>query len=574
LDYLDSIRDFRKARRQASMERILARLTGRSADLLPYEVVRTKLRAKAGRRRGPQDIPLDAIVGSVGRYSDFTRRFLPRQDSDQERWARVSAAVSALEGLPPIEVYRIGDAYFVRDGNHRVSVARQLDASHIQAYVTEVATSVPFSPDVQPDDLIIKAEYAGFLERTKLDIIRPTADMSVTVPGRYGTLLEHIDVHRYFMGLNEKRDFSYGEAVASWYDEVYLPVVHMVRERAILREFPDRTETDIYLWASEHRAELEKSTGWEIDAQPAVEDLAIQKSGQAGRVVARVSGRIVDAITPDELEAGPSPGRWREERLAARREDLLFADILVPVGGNESGWSALDQALAVAGREGARLQGLHVVPSPAQAEGTDAHAIAEAFAERCRKAGIPGRLRIVTGKVARTIADRARWSDLVVANLAHPPGEQPLDRLGSGFRTLLLRTPRPVLAVRGVVSSMGHALLAYDGSRKAEEALFVASYLGGRWVSSLTVIVVEENRRVDADRLDRARSYLEGRGVTASYVEAAGPIADAILETAETRGCDLILMGGYGHGPVLEVMIGSTVDQVLRESGSPVLVCR
>jgi len=114
-------RDFHEARRRAGLEAIMARLTGKSIDLFAYEEVRQKLKAKGSIPRGLQDIPLDAIVGSVGRYGDFTRSFLPRRDSDEQRWARVKAQVTDMQGLPPIEVYQIGEVYFVRDGNHRVS---------------------------------------------------------------------------------------------------------------------------------------------------------------------------------------------------------------------------------------------------------------------------------------------------------------------------------------------------------------------------------------------------------------------------------------------------------------------
>ena len=82
--------------------------------------------------------------------------------------------MTGLSGVPPIEVYKVGDAYFVKDGNHRVSVARQLGMSHIEAYVTDVATSVPVGSDLRPDDLILKSEYADFLERTQLRRLRPT----------------------------------------------------------------------------------------------------------------------------------------------------------------------------------------------------------------------------------------------------------------------------------------------------------------------------------------------------------------------------------------------------------------
>jgi hypothetical protein len=273
LTFSTAIDDFHKARSLAALKEILARITGESTQLLSFDEVRQKLKVKGSYDKGLRDIPLDAIVGSVGRYNDFTRDFLPKQDVDETRWARVKVAATGLVGLDPIEVYQIGDVYFVKDGNHRVSVARQLGATHIQAYVTEIRTRVPLTPNVKPDDLILKAEYADFLEKTRLDEYRPQSDLNVTVPGQYPILLEHIDMHRYFMGLDYQRDVSYEEAVTHWYDHVYLPIVQIIRERGILRFFPDRTETDLYLWIAEHRAALEKELGWRINPEDAAIDL-------------------------------------------------------------------------------------------------------------------------------------------------------------------------------------------------------------------------------------------------------------------------------------------------------------
>lgn len=574
LSFSAAIQDFRRTRRQAAMEQVMARLTGRSADLLSYEEVRKKLKAKDRGKQELKDIPLDAIIGSVGRYGDFTRSFLPRQDSDEERWARVKTVVTGLGGLLPIEVYQVGDAYFVLDGNHRVSVARELGAPTIQAYVTEIRTKVPLSPDTQPDDLILKAEYADFLEHTYLDELRPEADLSVTAPGQYQVLEEHIEVHRYFMGLEQKQEIPYEKAVGHWYDEVYLPVVQAIRYRGILRDFPGRTETDLYLWVSEHRADLGQELGWEIEPEAAAADLAAQFSPRPQRVVARVSEKLLDAVTPDELQTGPPPGQWRREQLAARRDDRLFADILVPVSGEEVGWHALEQALVVARREGAQLHGLHVVPSEVQRDSEETQAVQAEFNRRCEAADIPGELVLAVGEVPREICERARWTDLVIVNLAYPPAPQPLVRLSSGFRTLIRRCARPVLAVPGALSRLDRALLAYDGSPKADEALFVATYLSGQWNIPLVVVTVIETGRVTLETLTRAQSYLETHGVQAAFVKESGPVAEAILKTAEEHESDLIIMGGYGLGPVLEVVVGSAVDHILRESRQPMLICR
>ncbi len=572
--FVVAMQDFRRARRRAALEAIMARLTGKSADLLCFKDVREKLKSEGTAAEVLKEIPLDAIVGSVGRCSDFTRSFLPQKDSDQARWARVRVAVTDLGRLPPIEVYQISKVYFVLDGNHRVSVARQLGATHIQAYVTEVRTKVPLSPETQPDDLILKAEYADFLQRTRLNELRPEADLSVTVPGQYRALEEHIEVHRYFMGLEQEREIPYEEAVSHWYDEVYLPVVQVVRERGLLRDFPGRTETDLYLWVSEHRAALEQALGWEIEPEAAAADLAAQFSPRPERVVARVGDKILDAVTPDGLKAGPPPGQWREEELEACQYDRLFADILVPVSGEEISWNALEQALEVARREEARLYGLHIVPSEAERESEEAQTVQAEFNQRCQAAGIPGELAIEVGGTARKINERARWTDLVIVNLAHPPASQPIAKLSSGFRTLIRSCARPVLAVPKASPNLDRVLLAYDGSPKADEALFVATYLSCRWGITLVVLTVIETGRTTSETLLRAQRYLETHGVEATFVKEGGSVAEAILKTAEEHESDLIIMGGYGLSPVLEVALGSAVDQVLRTSRQPMLICR
>lgn len=572
--YSAAVADFQHARRQADLESIIARLTGHSAELLSYEQVRRQLKAQTPVERGLQNIPLDAIVGSVGRYGDFSRTFLPLQDSSQERWARVQAAMTSQVGLPPIEVYQIGEAYFVLDGNHRVSVARQLGATHIEARVTEVPVKVSLLPETQPDDLIIKAEYASFLEKTQLDQLRPEADLRVTAPGQYELLLEHIQVHRYFMGLEQQREIPYQQAAAHWYDEVYLPVVEIVRQRGILRDFPDRTETDLYLWLAEHRTTLTEALGWEIRPEAAAADLVRRRSSRPGRVISRVGERFLRAVTPTALEAGPPPGTWRQESVAARPSERLFPDILVPLDGSEEAWTALEQAVLLAQREGARLHGLHVVPEESQLESEGAKQVRARFNQRCEQGGVPGKLVIQHGQVAQQICQASRWVDLVVVRLAHPPSPRPIARLGSGFRTLIRGCPRPVLAVPGQAFPPDRVLLAYDASPKAQEALYVAAYAAGCWNLGLVVVTVEQKGLVTSEVQGHAREYLESRGVEAQWVSEAGPVPEVVLRVARDTAVDLLMMGGYGYSPLVEVVLGSAVDQVLRGSTRPILVCR
>ncbi|MBN1889360.1 MAG: universal stress protein [Thermoflexales bacterium] len=587
VDMRTAMADFQDARARADLERLVARLTGKSASLLSYEEVRQKLKARESAVRELEDIPLNAVVGSVGRYTDFTRSFLPTRSHDASRWARVQLAVADMAGVPPIEVYQVGQVYFVLDGNHRVSVARQSGASHIQAYVTQVQSRVPLSPDVQPDELIIKAEYAGFLEYTHLDELRPGAQIIVSVPGQYTKLEDHIEVHRFFAEMEQERDIPYPEAVGLWYDEVYLPVARLIQERDILRDFPGRTETDLYLWIAEHRVAMERELGWKIRPESALTNLVAYLSPKPGRRAARWSWKVRELIVPDQLLTGPPPGQWRKEHLSARRDPRrprdeschsLFADILVAINGEESGWQALEQAIALAQREDAWLHGLHVLPAPGDKESQAAQALQAEFERRCRAAGVTGRLAVEAGEVVHHLFERSWMMDMVIASLNHPPSSQPLASLRSGFQSLVQRCPRPVLSVPKL-SPLDRPLLAYDGSPKAEEALFVAAYLAGQWGVPLVVVSVTENGHDVAKALERARDYLEThaplrKGVQAVFVEERGPAAAAIAKTAAEHEIDLLIMGGYSSSPLLQVVLGSTVNQVLRQSALPVLICR
>ncbi|MDQ4078309.1 MAG: universal stress protein, partial [Chloroflexota bacterium] len=565
--------DFRRARRRAALEAVLARLQGRSADLFSYEDVRRRLKPTGGKvEKGYQEIPLDAIVGSVGRYSDFTRSFLPRQESDQYRWANVKAVMNA-KGFDPIEVYEIDDAYFVRDGNHRVSIARQMGLDTIPAYVTEIRTKVPFSREMEPEDLIWQEEYANFLERTQLDTLRPEANLEMSLPGHYRELEEQIEAHRRVLEQREKRSVSFPEAAVEWYDHVYLPVARVIRERGILRDFPGRSETDLYLWISEHRDELERAIGWGVPTEDVAADLVAQASPQPERLVARLSDKVKDALTPTELESGPAPGEWRRERVEARERAHLFSDVVVGLSGEEVGWNALEQALVVAKREQGRLLGVHVVPSEEEAFSAATEAMQARFRRRVEEAGVPGHLVVTAGRVVSTLCERARWADLLVLNLAYPPPPQPLARLKSGFSSLIRRCSRPLLVVPSRTTGLNSALLAYDGSAKAEEALYIATYLAGSWDIPLVVLTVDDGQ-ASADTLDHARTYITERGVQATFVQKQGAVAESILQSAEEFESELILMGGYGLGSVREVVLGSSVNQVLRQSQRPMLISR
>ena len=253
---------YKQSLTKAQLADLLSRMTGADDDLVSYDRVAKHLHARQQIEKGVQMVPINRIVGSVGRYRDFTRSFLPRAGANAERWTRLDAAMNALEGFPPIELFKIGEVYFVRDGNHRISVARANDVSHIEAYVTEVKTDIPLTvSDFERDQWLIKAEAAEFEATTQLNQLRPENQVRFTEPGRYTLLLQHIEVHKYLRDTERAEngnlnELPWEEAVLSWYDTVYLPVADAIDRYQLLNHFPGRTEADLYLWIALHRERL------------------------------------------------------------------------------------------------------------------------------------------------------------------------------------------------------------------------------------------------------------------------------------------------------------------------------
>ena len=483
-------------------------------------------------------------------------------------------AADQFGGLPPIEVYQIGDAFFVHDGHHRVSVARESGAKEVQAYVTEVRSIVPLSSEAKPDELILKAEYVDFLTATGLDHTRPEVDLTVTIAGQYEKLLEHIEVHRYYLGIEQQREIPYYEAVVHWYDFVYLPVVETIRELAVLHYFPGRTEADLYLWIAKHRADIEEYLGWEIAYTAAAEDLVDQHANRFSRIASRIGQRVINVVVPRDPEPSPEIRYKSRERISDLSTDRLFAEILVPVSGQEVAWSALEQAIFVAQKEGGKIRGLYVVPDEKASEDENVRSIRDRFLWRCGEVGLPCQFAVDVGHTARTICERGRWNDLIVLKLDHPPGSTALSRLGSGFKSLIRRCDRPILAVPETGIEITSVLIAYDGSPKAREALYIATYLAENWGVVLNVLSIVKDGEVTEETLKDAERYVMEHDQEATYQSVIGSVAETILATADDLGSELIIMGGYGVNPIVEVVKSNAVDRVLNELHRPLLICQ
>lgn len=264
INMMEGMNKFSGARSRAFWKEMFNLLRGKPVELLSFDDIRQRLRLREESYKGVQDVPLAQIVGSVGRYRDFTRDFLPKRNQMRERWSRVYAAASGPTGLDAVELYKVGDVYFVRDGNHRVSVARQLGAKSIEAHVTELPTNVELHAGMTSSEIEDAAAYAAFLEESALAQVRPHHQpLKLTERTRYADLLGHIYLHKAILESMADRKIALQEAAIHWYDTVYRPAVTLIRKYQMMAHLPDRTEADLYLWLVDHLRDLREQFGEE-----------------------------------------------------------------------------------------------------------------------------------------------------------------------------------------------------------------------------------------------------------------------------------------------------------------------
>jgi len=261
-------RNWDRARRRLWLRKLLRPFCGASDELIPFERVQKELRLIQGHSHGVQEIALDRIRGSVGRYQDFTSSFLPRKRKLRQRWKQIDA-LSTTQGFPPITVYKVGDAYFVLDGNHRVSVALQAGMSTIEAHVLAYSGPVGLSAHADLDELLIKAEETDFLTTTGIERVRPEHGIVLTAPGRYRQVKYLVKLFQEDLTRAERRDVPWDEALARWIDDVYRPVVREIETSGVLEEFPGRTAADLFVWMWKHKRSLDdlRSVG-DVDDRP------------------------------------------------------------------------------------------------------------------------------------------------------------------------------------------------------------------------------------------------------------------------------------------------------------------
>ena len=332
---LAAVERYMASARRAEINDYWARLTRTNCSLIKYEDVASRLHIRQQIPAGHQMVLLNNIVGSVGRYREYTRGFYPRRAVLQDRWVMVDVTLNSMRGLPPVELYKVGEAYFVIDGNHRISVARANENKDIEAVVIECQTNVPLTvEDFTTGKWLIKAAYNDFMAQTKLDQLRPAAHWHVSHAEHYETLLQHIAVHRYLTN-NQVRvgdALSWEEAVLSWHDTVYMPVLEAIRAQGLTSRFKQRTETDLYIAITQYRERVaEQFELAPLTAETATAIFAANHHGHAlpvllHRVREQVASRLRLGVTARKMPVGMTPEEFATLRLRHDAGELSVAE--------------------------------------------------------------------------------------------------------------------------------------------------------------------------------------------------------------------------------------------------------
>ena len=277
--------DFSKARNKAWINEMQNVMHPDKKRLLSLNDVKKILKPKNEVYVGLKTVPIKKIVGSEGRYNDFDNHFLPRSNELKQRWVNVDQAHLSDIILPPIQLYELGGLYFVRDGNHRVSVAKAQGVEFIDAEVISLQSEVQLPPDVRLDTLlaeVIRYEKRVFYNETNFGDLTDYWDLDFTAIGRYDVIYNHILVHKYYMNEQQHTEINFNDALISWFKTVYLPVIAVIDKYKLLSDFKNRTKSDIYVWIVKHWDRLKQKNGNDFSLDDAARDFVeLEKTAKA-----------------------------------------------------------------------------------------------------------------------------------------------------------------------------------------------------------------------------------------------------------------------------------------------------
>ena len=267
--------DFNKARNRALFNEIQHLLNPEEATLISFTDIKKMLRPKNEVYKGMQIVPINLIVGSEGRYKDFDNHFFPKSNFLKARWERVDSAVLQSTTLPPISLYEAGGLFFVRDGNHRVSVAKMKGQEYIDAEVVSLQSEIKLKPSTSRKNIlkqVLNYEKRVFYSETSFGDITDYWSLDFTTPGQYDVIYNHILTHRYYINMNKSEEIPFEDALVSWFNNVYLPVIQALEANHAKRIFKRRTLSDMYIYMIKYWDELKQKFGNDFTIDAAVKD--------------------------------------------------------------------------------------------------------------------------------------------------------------------------------------------------------------------------------------------------------------------------------------------------------------
>jgi hypothetical protein len=287
--------DFSKARQKEFISRIQNFFNPDNEELLSLQEVKSIIRPKGESYVGMKAVSLDLIVGSEGRYHDFNQAFLPKHDYMKQRWVSIDTAHYRDVILPPVRLYEIGGLYFVRDGNHRVSVARMKGMESIDAEVISLNSEIKLNPKMTREELlgaVIQYEKDLFYEETYFGIITDCYDLDFTSPGQYDVILNHILVHKYYINQSSTKEIQLGNAIRSWYENVYQPIAEIIESERLQRRFEGKTVSDLYVWIVKYWDQLKAKYGTQYSLNEAAMDYAEEFGSEPKTPMMKLKERI------------------------------------------------------------------------------------------------------------------------------------------------------------------------------------------------------------------------------------------------------------------------------------------
>lgn len=269
--------DFNKAHSKALFNEIQHLLKPEETKLIPLNDMKTLLKPTGETYVGMRTIPTSSIVGSEGRYQDFDNGFLPKNNFMRDRWRHVDEANLADITLPPIKVYELAGLYFVRDGNHRVSVAKSKGVEFIDADVVSLQSEIKLRPTATMDAMvkqIIGYEKRIFYSETGFGDVTDYWALDFTTAGQYDVVYNHILTHKYYLGTQRATDIEMDEAIMGWFKNVYQPIIGAIDRAKLMKHFRGRTYSDLYVWIIKRWDDLKAQFGQGVPLDDAVSSVS------------------------------------------------------------------------------------------------------------------------------------------------------------------------------------------------------------------------------------------------------------------------------------------------------------